>query len=94
MRSWLVARTRSPGEDYVRDLGHELQRRRVAAGLSQESLAYRAGITRAHYQQLEKGSSHTDRPANPSLKTLVGLAQVLGVEVADLIGSVVGVTVE
>jgi transcriptional regulator with XRE-family HTH domain len=80
--------TSTSWEDYVRDLGHELQRLRVAAGLSQEGLAYRAGITRAHYQQLEKGSSHTARPANPSLKTLVGLAQVLGVEIADLVGSV------
>ena len=31
-------------EEYVRDLGHELQRLRVAAGLSQEGLAYRAGL--------------------------------------------------
>jgi transcriptional regulator with XRE-family HTH domain len=80
-------------EDYVRELGHELHRRRVAAGLSQEELAYRAGITRAHYQQLEKGAGHTLRPANPSLKTLVGLAQILGAEVADLVGSAAGVDV-
>jgi transcriptional regulator with XRE-family HTH domain len=75
-------------EEYVRNLGHELHRRRIAAGLSQEALAHRAGMTRSHYQQLEKGIWRPGKPANPSLKTLVGLAQVLETEITDLVGTV------
>lgn len=70
---------------YVRELGLELHRRRIEAGLSQEQLAAAAGITRATYAQLEKGLSRPDVAANPSLYTLVALSNVLRVEVTDLI---------
>nr|WP_281370057.1 helix-turn-helix transcriptional regulator [Naumannella cuiyingiana] len=69
-------------------MGLELQRRRSVAGLSQEKLASRAGMTRTHYQQLERGAWKPGQPANPSLRVLVGLAQALGVEVGDLLPSV------
>jgi transcriptional regulator with XRE-family HTH domain len=72
-------------DDYVRELGITLHRRRLELGLSQEELAYAAGITRSHYQQLEKGHSRPDRSANPSLRTLVALSRVLGVHAADLL---------
>lgn len=72
-------------DDYVRELGITLQRRRLELGLSQEELAHAAGITRSHYQQLEKGHSRPDRSANPSLRTLVSLSQVLGLLVSDLL---------
>lgn len=54
-------------EDYARALGIELQRRRIAADLTQEKLAHKAGITRNHYQQLERGFWKPGAPANPSL---------------------------
>lgn len=72
-------------EDYAKSLGIELQRHRIAAGLSQEALAHRAGITRTHYQQLERGYWKPDAPANPSLKLLARLTQALGVEIAVLL---------
>ena len=53
--------------------------------MTQEELAYAAGITRSHLQQLEKGLSRTGVPANPSLKTVTSLAQVLGISPSELI---------
>jgi len=75
-------------EDYARALGIELQRRRMAADLTQEKLAHKAGITRNHYQQLERGFWKPGAPANPSLKQLARLAQALQVEVGALLPSV------
>lgn len=70
---------------YVQQLGLTLQRLRLTLALSQEDVAYAAGLTRSHYQQLEKGRSRPGEAANPSLYTLSCLAQVLNVEVADLL---------
>lgn len=72
-------------EEYARALGLELQRRRHDAGLTQEDLAHRAGLTRTHYQQIERGLWKPGHPANPSLKVLVRLAQVLAVRVGELL---------
>ena len=70
---------------YARELCVELSRRRHAAGLSQERLAHAAVITRFHYQQLEKGESKPGTPANPNLRTIFALAQVLGVPLETLL---------
>ena len=79
--------------DYVRRLGVELNRARHAAGLSQERLAHMAGLTRYHYQQLEKGESRPSTPANPSLRNVMALAQALGVDWRELVpGSVPDLT--
>ncbi|MGR4009862.1 helix-turn-helix transcriptional regulator [Leucobacter sp. 1207-22] len=75
----------SSWNQYVRELGVELPRRRLDAGLTQEQLAHRAGLTRTHYQQVERGYCKKNEPANPSLKLLVRIAQALGVEVAELL---------
>ncbi|MFB2556761.1 helix-turn-helix domain-containing protein [Herbiconiux liangxiaofengii] len=72
-------------DEYAREIGIELQRRRIAAGLSQEALAHKAGLTRTHYQQIERGYWKKDRPANPSIRLLARLAQALGTEVSDLL---------
>ncbi len=72
-------------EAYALEFGLELQRRRHAAGLTQEALAHQAGITRNHYQQLERGYWKPGSPANPSLQTVVRLAQALHASVADLV---------
>lgn len=85
------APTPTSWEQYVRELGVELQRRRLAAGLTQEEFAHRAGLTRTHYQQLERGYWKKNEPANPTLKLLARLAQVLGIEVGELLPSVAGV---
>jgi len=70
--------------EYARELGLELQRRRIAAGLTQEALAHNSGLTRTHYQQIEKGLWKPGVPANPSIKVLALIARELGVSVGDL----------
>ena len=70
---------------YARDLGVRLHRLRVEKGLTQERLAVAAGVTTFTYYKLEKGESNPGSPANPRLRTLVSLAEVLGVDVRDLL---------
>lgn len=70
---------------YVLDFGIRLHRARTEAAMTQEDLAHAAGITRSHYQQLEKGLSRPGKAANPSLRTIAGLASVLGLQPHDLI---------
>lgn len=77
--------TADPWEAYARDLGVLLQRARAAAGMSQERTAHAAGISTFTYRKLEKGESNPGSPANPRLKTLVALAEVLDVEIESLL---------
>lgn len=63
----------------------ELQRQRMAAGVTQEDLAHEAGLTRRHYQQIERRLWKPGQPANPSIKVLVRLCQVLQVEVSVIL---------
>ena len=70
---------------YARELGVRLQQLRIAKGLSQERLAVAADITSFTYRKLEKGESNPGTPANPRLRTLVALAEVLEVDLADLL---------
>lgn len=72
-------------ETYARELGVLLQRHRIDAGLTQEDLAHKAGMTRTHYQQLERGWWKRDAPSNPSIKILIRLAQVLDVDPGELL---------
>lgn len=69
-------------------LGVTLRRLRNVRGLSQESLAYQAGITKNQLQLIESGraSGRKDEvgPSNPRMATLAGLASVLGTSVAEL----------
>ncbi len=57
-------------------------------GLSQESLAYQAGITKNQLQLIESGRASGRKeeagPSNPRTATLSGLAAILGVTVSDL----------
>lgn len=77
-----------PGEywaDYARRVGTELQRRRIERGLSQERLAAAAGITRYTYQKMEKGESAPGSPLNPSLHSIMAVAQQLDVTLDELL---------
>ncbi|MCX2746264.1 helix-turn-helix transcriptional regulator [Arthrobacter sp. MI7-26] len=78
---------------YVVEVGLRLNRFRHAAGLSQETLANRVGITRNHYQLLEKGKSTPTKVANPQLRVMVALAEVLGVDLTELLPPAAGVAV-
>lgn len=70
---------------YVQRLATSLRRAREDAGLSQEQVAYRAGLTRYTYQKYEKGESRPGSPANPTLRSLIALSQVLDVSLVTLI---------
>ncbi|MEV8135257.1 MULTISPECIES: helix-turn-helix transcriptional regulator [Microbacterium] len=70
---------------YVQRLATALRRAREEAGLSQEDVAYRAGLTRYTYQKYEKGESRPATPANPTLRSILALSQVLDIPLADLV---------
>ena len=84
----MAKRTRPEDEawtHYASQLATNLRRLRAEAGLSQEDVAYRSGLTRYTYQKYEKGESRPGSPANPTLRTMLALSRVLGVTVASLI---------
>lgn len=56
-----------------------LRRLRAAKGLSQDDLAYEAGISRSYLSQLEKGAFYA------SLKIVGRVAKTLQVEPAELL---------
>ena len=70
-------------------LGAALRQLRHARSLSQEALAYQAGITKNQLQLIESGRASGRKdvsgPSNPRMATLVGLARVLGVSVSELL---------
>jgi len=70
---------------YAQRVATALRRRRRDVGLSQEAVAYRAGLTRYTYQKYEKGESRPGSPINPSLRSLLAIAQVLEVELGALL---------
>lgn len=74
-----------PWTDYVSTLGVALSRARAARGLSQERVAHAAGLSAFTYRKLEKGESNPGTPANPRLRTLASLAEVLEVPLASLL---------
>ena len=59
--------------------GHNLRRLRTQAGLSQEAVAVRIGVDRAHVSSMERGKQ------NVTLLTLWHTAQAVGVKAADLL---------
>lgn len=56
-----------------------LRRLRHAKGISQEDLAFEAGINRSYMSKLEKGATY------PGLEIIAKLATVLEVEPAELL---------
>ncbi len=61
-----------------RVLGDNVKALRLSHGLSQEELAFRAGLDRTYISQIERGIS------NPSVRILMGISLILGVELAEL----------
>ncbi len=83
-----MSREVSPAEQLLaKCLAHTIKRRRLQLGLTQEHVAYTAGIDRNHYQNIEAGISDrkTRYPLNPQLLTLVKIANVLEIEVTELL---------
>ena len=71
--------------DYASQIATNLRRLRAEAGLSQEDVAYRSGLTRYTYQKYEKGESKPGTPANPTIRTLLAMSQTLGVPLTDIL---------
>lgn len=63
-------------------LGEELRTARTGAGLTQEELAFRAGLDRAYISQLENDHK------SPTVDTLVRLCTALGVRASVLLARV------
>lgn len=62
--------------------GLEIQQRRTACGMMLEELAERAGLSPSFLKELESGEE------NPSLASILGLAQAFKVAPSDLLASV------
>ena len=75
----------SAWSNYAGQLATNLRRLRAEAGLSQEDVAYRSGLTRYTYQKYEKGESKPGTPANPTIRTLLAMSQALGVSLMDIL---------
>ena len=65
--------------DVVQRLGKRAKELRVAMGLSQEEVAFRAGMKRSYLSDLERGVR------NPTVRALSRLASALEVEPARLL---------
>lgn len=65
--------------DLVAQLGRNVRARRLEAGLSQEELAFSAGMKRSYLSDLERGTR------NPSVRAVGRLADALGVKAALLL---------
>lgn len=66
----------------VREIGRRIKSVREEAGLSQEKLAAKIGMTRSNYARIERGAT------NVTIDTLIRIAKGLGVDVRVTIGDV------
>ena len=69
----------------LRQFATNLRRARASIGLSQEQVAYAAGLSRVTYQRFERGESNSGKSANPTLRSILRLSQVLCTPMSDLI---------
>jgi transcriptional regulator with XRE-family HTH domain len=67
-----------PSEQPQPALGKAVRQLRRERGLSQEALAYKAGVTSGTLSLIERGRS------NPTWGTVKGVATALGVTIGDL----------
>jgi transcriptional regulator with XRE-family HTH domain len=63
-------------------LGDEIRKARLAAGLSQEQLALRAGVDRTYVSMLERGLN------SPTVDTLIALCGVMSVPASEIVARV------
>lgn len=70
---------------YVAALAERLRTLRIARGLTQEEVAYAAGLSRATYQRYERPEPGAGLPANPDLRYMMAIAQVFEVSLDDLL---------
>jgi transcriptional regulator with XRE-family HTH domain len=63
-------------------MGQELRKARQQAGLTQEQLSFRAGLSRPYISQLERDIK------SPTMETLFRICDALQVSAADIVGRV------
>jgi transcriptional regulator with XRE-family HTH domain len=63
-------------------MGQELRKARQKAGLTQEQLSFRAGLSRPYISQLERELK------SPTVETLFRICDALQVSAADIVGRV------
>lgn len=76
------------GIAHTTPIARRIRERREDLGLTQADVAEALGVTRAQISNLERGAS------GPSFKLLVGLAQVLGVSISELLHEEATLTLE
>lgn len=60
-------------------MGAELRKARVAAGLSQEKLSFKAGLDRSYISMMERDIH------SPTVETLLRICKALRVQASDLV---------
>lgn len=75
-------------DSFARIVGVRLQKARLAAGLSQEEVAYRAGIAVFTYQKMEAGQSRPGFAMNPRMRTIAAVGRTLKLPIAQLLEGV------
>ncbi|MFD3917056.1 helix-turn-helix domain-containing protein [Streptomyces sp. NPDC058603] len=60
-------------------IGEQIRTARIQANLSQQTVAQRVGMTLDNYGRIERGQ------ASPTLDTLLGIADAIGVPLAHLV---------
>lgn len=63
-------------------LGDALRQRRLAAGMSQEQLAEKAGIDRTYVSILERGLQ------SPTVDTLIRVCRAMGARASEVLASI------
>ncbi|MGQ0837310.1 helix-turn-helix domain-containing protein [Actinokineospora sp.] len=71
---------RQGGSDSSWPLGRLLREAREDAGLSQTAAAQRARISRAQWQNLEKGTGSGGKPVRPKPNTVTSAAEAVGLD--------------
>lgn len=73
----------------AKKFGFTVRALRQERDLSQERLAFTAGLTKNQLQLIEAGRNSgrrdSDGPSNPRVSTLAGLAEVLGLSISELL---------
>ena len=64
-------------DEFYRDLGARVSRRRRSVGLTQQELAERAGLSQPHIQAIEAG-----RTKRPTIAALLKVARALSTDLA------------
>ena len=66
-------------DEFLQNFGNNIRKIRESKGLTQEAIAFMAGLSRSYYTELELGKR------NPSLLNIKKLADALGVSLSSLL---------